>query len=83
MTKEEIEFAKLFTKCKSEGTSSINVCYHPKCNKKSINSHILQKNGILSSIALDKHLWGFEIDTFKTPQFQFKRIGINKGSSLI
>jgi hypothetical protein len=78
MTKEEIEFAKLFTKCKNEGISSINICYHPKCSAKSINSHILQKNGILSSIAVDKHLWGFEIDTFKTPQFQFKRTGINK-----
>ena len=78
MTKKEIEFAKLFTKCKSKGINSINTCYHPKCNEKSINSHILQKNGILSSIAPDRHLWEFEIDTFKDPLFQFKRTGINK-----
>jgi hypothetical protein len=51
MTKGEIKFAKLFTKWKSAGISSINVCYHPKCNEKSINSHILQKNGILTTIA--------------------------------
>jgi hypothetical protein len=51
MTKGEIKFAKLFTKWKSDGFSSINVCYHPKCNEKSINSHILQKNGILTTIA--------------------------------
>jgi hypothetical protein len=78
MTKDEIKFAKLFTKCKSAGISSINVCYHPKCNEKSINSHILQKNGILSTIATDRHIWEPEIDNFKKPQFQFKRNGINQ-----
>ncbi|PIA78028.1 hypothetical protein BFR04_07295 [Gaetbulibacter sp. 4G1] len=78
MTKEEIEFAKLFTKCKSSGISSINTCYHPSCNEKSINSHILQKNGILSTIATDRHIWEPEINQFKKPQFQFKRLGINQ-----
>lgn len=78
MTKEEIEFAKLFTECKSGAISRINTCYHPNCNEKSINSHILQKNGILSEIAPDKHLWELEINNFKKPQFQFKRTGINR-----
>jgi hypothetical protein len=78
MTKDEIKFAKLFTKWKSAGFSSINVCYHPKCNEKSINSHILQKNGILTTIATDRHIWKPEIDNFKKPQFQFKRNGINQ-----
>lgn len=78
MTKEEIEFAKLFTKCKSTGISSINICYHPSCTEKSINSHILQKNGILSTIATDRHIWEPEINNFKKPQLQFKRTGINQ-----
>ncbi|GAK91664.1 hypothetical protein [Nonlabens ulvanivorans] len=78
MTKEEIEFAKLFTDCKSGAISGINTCYHPNCNEKSINSHILQKNGILSAIAPDKHLWELEINNFKKPRFQFKRTGINR-----
>ncbi|GGE29085.1 hypothetical protein [Psychroflexus planctonicus] len=78
MTKEEIEFAKLFNECKSRAISKIDTCYHPNCNEKSINSHILQKNGILSTIAPDKHLWELEINSFKTPRFQFKRTGINR-----
>ena len=78
MTKEEIEAAKLLTKCKSSAISEINTCYHPSCSDKSINSHILQKNGILSTIAKDRHLWEMGIDNFKMPPFQFKRTGINQ-----
>jgi hypothetical protein len=78
MTKEEIEAAKLLTKCKSSAISQINTCYHPSCTDKSINSHILQKNGILSTIAEERHLWEMGIDNFKKPQFQFKRTGINQ-----
>ncbi len=78
MTKEEIDLAKLLSKCKSSAISSIDRCYHPKCNEKSINSHIFQKNGILSSIATDQHIWEPVINQFKNPQFQFKREGINK-----
>ena len=68
MTKEEIEAAKLLTKCKSSAISQINTCYHPSCTDKSINSHILQKNGILSTIAEERHLWEMGIDNFKKPQ---------------
>jgi hypothetical protein len=78
MTKEEIEDAKLLTKCKSFAISQINTCYHPSCTDKSINSHILQKNGILSTIAMDRHLWEMGIDNFKKPHYQFKRTGINQ-----
>ena len=73
-----IEFAKTFEDSKKEAIKSINTCYHPNCNDKSINSHILQKNGILSSIATDGHLWELEINQFKNPRIGFKRTGINK-----
>ena len=73
-----IEFAKIFEESKNEAIKSINTCYHPNCNNKSINSHILQKNGILSSIAIDGHLWELEINQFKNPRIGFKRTGINK-----
>jgi len=77
-SKEDIEFAKLFNECKTKGIKSIDTCYHPDCSKKSINSHILQKNGILSEIATDRHLWEQVIDQFKTPHLQFKKTGINE-----
>ena len=78
MTKDELEFAKIFTESKLKSIKSINICYHPDCNNKSINSHILQKNGILSTIANDRHLWEMQIDNFKKPQYQFKKTGINQ-----
>lgn len=72
-----MEFAKLFLDCKKKAIREIKTCYHPECNEKSINSHILQKNGILSSIAFDNHLWEHQINPFKTPHFYFKKTGIN------
>ena len=76
--KEQIKFAKLFHDCKKKAVKEIKTCYHPECNEKSINSHILQKNGILSSIAFDNHLWEHQINHFKEPHFYFKRTGINE-----
>lgn len=78
MDKEQVKFAKLFHDCKKKAVKEIKICYHPKCNKNSINSHILQKNGILSSIATDNHLWEHQINQFKEPHFYFKKTGINE-----
>jgi len=76
--KRKIEFAKIFSKCFNKAIKNLNVCYHPKCTKKSINSHLLQKNGILSKIAPDKHLWQLGINHFKEPIHTFERKGINQ-----
>ena len=78
MTPEKIKFAKLFTSSKAKAIASITECYHPNCTKKSINSNILQKNGILSSIAPERHLWELIIDNFSEPYIKFKRTGINQ-----
>jgi len=77
MTKEKIEFAKLYVKCKASAVASIDICYHPDCESKSINSHILQKNGILSTMTNDSHLWEHTIDQFKEEIFTFKKRGLN------
>jgi hypothetical protein len=78
MKEEEIEYAKLHVKCKFEAIKSIDTCYFPDCTNKSINSHILQKNGILSKIATDNHLWEHTIDQFKDGVFKFKKRGVNQ-----
>ncbi|AUC80948.1 hypothetical protein [Lacinutrix sp. Bg11-31] len=78
MNKEKIEFAKLFSNCKKKAITSVRECYYPECKTQSINSHILQKNGILSSIAPKKHLWELGINHYKSPPFRFERNGLNQ-----
>lgn len=56
-------------------------CMAPKCKKKSISSHVLQKNGILSSIANQRHLIEAKPSTFwelkEKSATNFSKIGIN------
>lgn len=78
MKTQHPKIAKIFTDCEKKAKSETNICMHPNCEKKAINSHILQKNGILSSISVDKHLWEWGIDHFKQEYAKFQRKGINK-----
>jgi len=75
---EHPKIAKIFTDCANKAKSETNICMHPNCNEKAINSHIMQKNGILSSIADDKHLWESSIDHFKKEYTRLHKKGINK-----
>lgn len=77
----ETKTAKAFHDCKTKASNKINQCFHPKCNEKSINSHILQKNGILSSIAEENHVVEMQINLFNEDVHFFKKIGINKAFS--
>lgn len=72
------ELAKIFTDCNQKAKESTNECMFPGCNEKSINSHIMQKNGILSTISDDRHLWESGVDHFKQEYIGFKKKGINK-----
>ncbi|WP_294286561.1 hypothetical protein [uncultured Chryseobacterium sp.] len=72
------ELAKIFTDCAKQAKEQTNICMYPGCTAKAINSHIMQKNGILSSLADDKHLWESAVDHFKAEYIGFKRKGINK-----
>lgn len=78
MKTEYPKIAKIFTDCTKKAKSETNVCMHPNCNEKAIKSHIMQKNGILSSIAEDKHLWESSVDHFKREYIGFRKKGINK-----
>ena len=72
------KIAKTITDCSENAKKSTNSCYFPGCKNKSINSHILQKNGILSSITSDGHLWRYQVQHFDDDLFEFKKVGINK-----
>jgi hypothetical protein len=78
---EQIKIAKAFHDCKTKAIDKINICFHPNCIEKSINSHILQKNGILSSIAEEGHVTEMHINKFKENPHSFRKIGINKAFS--
>lgn len=52
-------------------------CCYPDCNEKAINSHVLQKNGILNEISQNNHFIISELDFFKPMLFHFKRVGAN------
>lgn len=78
---EKLKIAKAFHDCKSKAIEEINVCFHPNCDKKSINSHILQKNGILSSIAEDGHVTEMQINKFNETEHFFKKVGLKKAFS--
>ncbi|AZB10944.1 hypothetical protein EG344_19950 [Chryseobacterium sp. G0162] len=72
------ELAKIFTDCIKQATEQTNTCMYPGCEENAINSHIMQKNGILSSIAEDRHLWQSAVNHFKQEYIGFQKKGINK-----
>lgn len=78
MRRQDIDNAKRIDDCSKQAKEKANTCLHPGCNKKAINSHIMQKNGILSSISEDNHLWESSIDHFTEELFVFNKKGINK-----
>ncbi|KMQ70212.1 hypothetical protein ACM44_13455 [Chryseobacterium koreense CCUG 49689] len=50
MKTENPQLAKIFTDCATQAKEQTNMCMYPDCTECAINSHIMQKNGILSSI---------------------------------
>jgi len=53
------------------------ICCHPECKNFAINSHILQKNGILSGIATNGHIYVLRSDFLNPDIFYFKKSGLN------
>jgi hypothetical protein len=77
----KIERKKLLLKEKKKAIESIQKCFFPGCENKSINSHILQKNGILSELKENGHLFEFKIKPFENNFHKFEKIGINDAYS--
>jgi hypothetical protein len=55
------------------------------CNSKAINSHLLQKNGILNNVAEKDHVMELKLKDYfnvdKSGLYRFEKIGINKAIS--
>jgi len=81
-----IEIKKALKKIRKKIDNSTKTCMIPGCKLPSINSHILQKNGIISSISRDRYVYELtETDIFKVQSHQLgyeaRLIGINKAFS--
>lgn len=83
MNEEYLKRALNFNECKKKGIEKIRTCFYRSCGQPYINSHILQKNGILSFITSNQHVWAWDINLFYDPKFRFKRNGINQAFRLI
>jgi hypothetical protein len=78
---KDLEMAKAFDASKKYAISSILDCYHPECNEKSINSHILQESGILSKIAPNRYLRKRLINKYYKNDTYFQTSPISKAFS--
>lgn len=76
--RQKKKIAAFLDDCRKKAKNSSRECNYPGCNEKEINSHIFQKNGILSSIAKNRHLIAHDIDFYNNHAFAFKRTGLNK-----
>lgn len=61
-------------------------CMHPDCTEHAINSHLLQRHGLLDNLTNDGHLYEIKYVNpnywMNNPiRFEFKRIGINDAIS--
>lgn len=74
----ELEISNLWIEGQKRAKKKIKTCYFPNCEENSINSHILQKNGILDQIAKDSHVWEKKIDQYSEKKFIFKRDGLGE-----
>jgi len=80
-----IQEKKIFYDCFEKIKKTEWTCMAPNCDEKCINSHVLQKNGILSEISFNNHIievkptniW--EISDLGI--FKYQEIGINEGFS--
>lgn len=81
MNSDFINKARQYIQCKNSAKKRIKECFYPGCQNESINSHVLQKKGILDQISVDSQLWTFEKDVFKENEFAFKRTGLKKAFS--
>lgn len=85
--KEDIEIRKVLSGIKRNMDKKVWNCMVSGCNQKAINSHLLQRHGVLSYIVENGHCYELrEKDVFSwtrdTYPVEFKRCGIQEAISL-
>lgn len=87
MSKKQVTIAKEVQRIDRKIRKSKFQCLYRSCHEYSINSHFIQRNGILSQIAIDNHFIELKQKDFfkirkKEPFLEFKKVGIKDGFSL-
>lgn len=75
------EITNLIFKFQKSAKNAPRPCLHDGCNQLSIDSHLLQKKGIIDSISENQHVVEISLNGFKKDFFEFKRVGIKEALS--
>lgn len=75
---KEKELRSIIRKLEITAFNKKRTCLHPMCTESSIQSHLLQKKGILKNIAFENHLYKLGVNPLRTHSFFFEKIGINE-----
>lgn len=67
----------LIGKCFTKAQSKQRKCFVEGCNDNAINSHLLQKNGTLSLLAENQHIWQTSYNKFPKGNYTIKQVGVN------
>lgn len=81
------KFLQLYSRIRQNVLNCKSRCMCKDCDETAINSHLLQKNGILSRIFESGHVYeprqnDLLNDSFGLSPFGFKKVGINKALSI-
>lgn len=71
------EINALISKCFTKAQSKQRKCFVEGCLENAISSHLLQKNGTLSLIAKNRHVWQTSYNKFPKGNYTLKQVGIN------
>lgn len=85
MDTSTINFLQTYSKIEKNVLDRKWKCIHKNCTNTSINSHLLQRNGILNNITENGHIIQFGVNNiynYSDGKFLFKKTGINKAVSL-
>lgn len=78
---KEIDLSKIWVDAGKSAKKKLKRCFYPDCKETAINSHILQKNGILDQISKDGHVWEKKINQFSERTFYFDKCGLKDAFS--
>jgi hypothetical protein len=78
MTNDQIKITAQIEKERKKIFNRDRKCFYPFCEKYAIDSHVLQKNGFISKISNDNHVYEYKYFPFREQSFGFKRTGINE-----
>lgn len=80
---KEKQITHIITKLQKNANLVPRKCLYKDCNEVAINSHLLQKKGILSSISEQQHVYEISLNAYNVDFLSFKRTGIGEALSYI